>query len=100
MKLFVINIEHDEIVLVTAANPEEALESIGLSANLLLQPENSGDAKDASLPQHYKVIELNNLHLRFRCTRSGDLNLYDADQHSYEWLFALHPEIKLQAMRE
>src|SRR5262249_44327910 len=99
MKLFAIRIENDETVLVTAANPEEALEKAGLPACLLLHMTRQTEATAASPDQRYKVIEVDHLHLRFRCTLAGDLNLHDADQGTYEWLFELHPKLKLQAMQ-
>jgi hypothetical protein len=80
MKLFAVRIENDETILLTAATAEEALERAGLPACLLLQmaPQTAGAV--ASLDQRYKVIEVDHMYLRFRCTPAGDLNLHDADQ--------------------
>ncbi len=99
MKLYAVRIENDETILVTAANPEEALERAGLPSCLLLQMDHQIEGAGASPTQRYKVVEVDHLHLRFRCTAAGDLNLFDADQRTYEWLFELHPKLRLQAMR-
>ena len=99
MNIYAIRIENDETVVVTAANPEEAMERAGLPACLLLALERPDEGRGAILRERYKVIELNHLHLRLRCKPGGDLDLYDADQPTYESLFDLHPGVKLPAMR-
>jgi len=99
MNIYAIRIEREETVVVTAANPEEALERAGLPSCLLLPIEHPGEGRAASVASRYKVIELNHLHLRLRCKPRGDLDLYDADQLTYESLFELHPKAKLPAMR-
>ena len=99
MNIYAIRIENDETVVVTAANPEEALERAGLPACLLLALDRPDDRRGASLKERYKVIELNHLHLRLRCNPGGDLDVYDADQPTYESLFDLYPSVKLSAMR-
>jgi len=99
MNIYAIRIENDETVVVTAGNPEEALERAGLPACLLLALEGPDEGRGASLKERYKVQELNHLHLHLRCKPGGDLDVYDADQLTYESLFDLHPRVKLPAMR-
>lgn len=100
MKLFAIRVENNEAVLVTAVSAEEALESVGLPGCLLLGLDGRAEGVGAHLTQQYKVIELNNLHLRFQCTTSGQLSLCDTDPATYECLFELYPQLKLAAMSE
>jgi len=99
MNIYAIRIENDETVVVAAANPQEALERAGLPGCLLLALEGPAEGRGASLQERYKVVELNHLHLRLRCKPNGDLDLYDADQPTYESLFDLHPRAKLPAMK-
>src|SRR5262245_19108774 len=98
MNIYAIRIENDETVVVTAASPEEALERAGLPACLLLAMERRDEGTATSLIDRYKVIELNHLHLHLHCRPGVDLDLYDADQLTYESLFDLHPSAKLPAM--
>lgn len=88
------------MVVLTAASPEEALEQVGLPACLLLAPEQPGEEHVASIRKRYKVIELDHLQLHLRYSSKGKLDLYDADQRTYESLFELHPRVTLPAMDE
>lgn len=103
MRLYAIRIvngEKDETVVVTADNPEEALEQVGLPAALLLAPNESAEEPSSSLAKRYQMTELTHLQLHFRWTDGDNLSLHDVDQSTYECLFKLHPAARLPAMVE
>jgi hypothetical protein len=100
MNLYAIRIEKNETIIITAATPEEALERAGLPACLLLALEQPTEGDSRSLAKRYEIVELNHLHLHLHCNANGDLDLYDADQLTYEVLSKLHGRARLAAMRD
>jgi hypothetical protein len=108
MKLFAIRMEAGDIVLLAAANEEEAVNAASLTmeavANVLAQlSRQAGATIDAETvtrggvgPQQYEIRELSvaGFSLEFKLINRADLNLSDIDPRTFRTIFEMYPMVR------
>lgn len=108
MKLFAIRKEAGDIVLLAAANEEEAVKAAGLTmeavSNVLAElSRQDGATIDAETvirsgigPQPYEIREVSaaGFSMEFKLTNRADLDLSDIDPKTFRTIFEMYPMVK------
>src|SRR5436305_11858267 len=108
MKLFAIRKEAGDIVLLAAANEEEAVKAAGLTMEAVTKvlaqlSRQAGATIDAETvirggigPQQYEIREVlvAGFSLEFKLTNRADLSLSDIDPGTFRTIFEMYPMVK------